>query len=231
MATKLARMVIYLDRLLIIKSYKALILWSCKVTWQTKSIISLLQECLWQPNLTDSFPWWALIYNVAWPFDHIALWDMRFTYRTRFSTQTLKSSPNSWWYSYILTSSYLQLHIPLLTVMHPYILRFMCACLYSCILTSSYPQAHVCLLVYLHPHILISPVYVHLLVSSHPHILVCSHLQVNVFLIQMNNCILASSSSLVFGSCASRFVNNLQILQTGKAFVLDFYHTRRKIYW
>ena len=37
MATKLGRMVIYLDRLLIIKSYKALIMWSCKVTWQTKN--------------------------------------------------------------------------------------------------------------------------------------------------------------------------------------------------
>ena len=31
MATKLARMVIYIDRRLIIKSYKALITWSCKV--------------------------------------------------------------------------------------------------------------------------------------------------------------------------------------------------------
>ena len=46
MATKLARMVIYLDRLLIIKSYKGLIRWSCKVTWQTKTIIFLLQVSL-----------------------------------------------------------------------------------------------------------------------------------------------------------------------------------------
>ena len=37
MATKLTRMVIYLDRLLIIKSYKALIMWSCKVTWLKKT--------------------------------------------------------------------------------------------------------------------------------------------------------------------------------------------------
>ena len=37
MATKLARMVIYVDRLLIIKSYKALIMGSCKITWQTKN--------------------------------------------------------------------------------------------------------------------------------------------------------------------------------------------------
>ena len=50
MGTKLAMMVIYLDRFLIIKSYKALIMWSCKIRFQTKIIISLLQECLWQPN-------------------------------------------------------------------------------------------------------------------------------------------------------------------------------------
>ena len=38
----------------------------------------------------------------------------------------------------------------------------------------------------------------------------------------MNNCILASSSLLVLGNCASQFVNNLQILRTEQAFVLDF---------
>ena len=96
MATKLVRMVIYLDRLLTIKSYKALIMWSSKVTWQTKTIISLLQGVygnqIWQ---NDSFPWWTPTYNVAWPFDHMALWDRRFTYKSRFSTQTLKSSPTS----------------------------------------------------------------------------------------------------------------------------------------
>ena len=36
--TKLARMVIYLNRLLIIKLYKALIMWSCKVTTQSHYI-------------------------------------------------------------------------------------------------------------------------------------------------------------------------------------------------
>ena len=55
MATKLPRMVMYLDRLLIITSSKALIMWYCKFTWQTKTIISLLEECLWQPNLAK---WW-----------------------------------------------------------------------------------------------------------------------------------------------------------------------------
>ena len=44
MATKLARMMIYLDKLLTIKSYKALSTRSCKVTRQTKTTISLLQE-------------------------------------------------------------------------------------------------------------------------------------------------------------------------------------------
>ena len=88
---------------------------------------------------------------------------------------------------------------------HPHILRFMCACWYPRILTSLYPQVYACLLV-------------------------CSHLQVNVFSIRMNICILASLSSLVLGNCASQFINNLQILRTGQAFVLDFYRTSRKIY-
>ena len=105
---------------------------------------------------------------------------------------------------------------------HPHILRFMCGCL---ILASS------------HPHILRfmrACWYPHILISSYPQVfvcqLVCSHLQVNLFSIRMNNCILASSSSLVLRNCASQFVKNLQILRTGQAFVLDFYHTRRKIY-
>ena len=119
----------------------------------------------------------------------------------------------------------------------PHICRFMCACLYTCILTSLYPQVHGCLLVYLHPLILISSgscVLVGILTSSYPRVyvwlLVCSHLQVNVFLIWINICVIVSSSSLVLGNCASQSVNNLQILWTVQAFVLDFYHTSRKIY-
>ena len=106
----------------------------------------------------------------------------------------------------ILTSSYLQVYMPLPASLHPHILTFVCACLYPCILTSSYPQVYVCLLV-------------------------CSHPQINVLSIQMNNCILASPSSLVLGNCASQFANNLQTLRTGQAFVLDFYRPSRKIYW
>ena len=86
----------------------------------------------------------------------------------------------------------------------PDILRCKCACWYPHILTSSYPQFYICLLG-------------------------CSHLQVNVFSIRMNNCMLASSSSLVLGNCASQFVNNLQFLRTGQAFILNFYRTRTKI--
>ena len=41
MATKLGRMVTYLDELLHLKSHDALIAWSCNITWHTKTIISL----------------------------------------------------------------------------------------------------------------------------------------------------------------------------------------------
>ena len=126
-------------------------------------------------------------------------------------------------YPRILTSSYLQVNMPLVASLHPHILRFMCACLYTCILTSLYPQ-FIC--AFWFSHILTSSylqVYVCLLVCSHP--------QVNLFSMRINNCILASSSSLVLGNGARQFVNNLQSLQTEQAFVLDFYGTNRKIYW
>ena len=41
MATKLDRMVTHFERLLIIKSFYALITWSCKVTWQKIIYISI----------------------------------------------------------------------------------------------------------------------------------------------------------------------------------------------
>ena len=142
-------------------------------------------------------------------------------------------------YPRILTSLYLQVHMPLLTSLRSHILRFVCACLYPCILTSSHPQDnHVlaCILASSHTHILTIMCacwYPRILTSSYPQVyvrlLVCSHLQVNVFSIRMNNCILASSTLLVLSNWASQFVNNLQILRTGQAFFLDFYHTSRKI--
>ena len=117
-------------------------------------------------------------------------------------------------YPRILTSSYPQVHVPLLAPCilissglcvlaciiessHSHILSFMCAYWYPCILTSSDPQVYMCL-----------PV--------------CSHPQVSVFSIRMNDCIFASSSSLFLGNCASHFVNNLQIFWTGQASVWTF---------
>ena len=123
---------------------------------------------------------------------------------------------------HILISSGSYVLASILASLHPHILRLMCACLYSCIFRSSYPQAHVWLLVSLH------------LTSSYPQVyvclLVCSHPQVNVFSIRINKFILESSNSVVLGNCASEFVNNLQILRTIQAFVLDFYGTSRNIY-
>ena len=125
----------------------------------------------------------------------------------------------------------------LLVSSHPCILISSGSCVLACILTSSHPQVHVYLLVYLHPDILISSgscALVGILASSYSRILrfMCagSHPQINVFSIRMNNCILASSSPLVLVNYASQFVNNLQILQSGQASVLDFYRTSRKTY-
>ena len=63
MATKLGRIETYLEGLLTMKLYNALMMWSCKVTWQTNTIISLLPDCLrppnlagWQLTLTGSYP-------------------------------------------------------------------------------------------------------------------------------------------------------------------------------
>ena len=47
MATKLGRMMNYLEGLLRIKLYDRIITWSCKITWQTNIIINPLTQCLW----------------------------------------------------------------------------------------------------------------------------------------------------------------------------------------
>ena len=51
MATKLGRMVTYLEGLLPIKLHDPLIACSYKITYQTKTIISPLPQYLWPPNL------------------------------------------------------------------------------------------------------------------------------------------------------------------------------------
>ena len=80
-------------------------LWSCSLSRsrdkqkQSYLYCKLYLDCkkasgkqTWQ---NDNFPWWSSTYNVTWPFGHVALWDMRFTFRRWFSTQTLKSSLTS----------------------------------------------------------------------------------------------------------------------------------------
>ena len=81
-------------------------------------------------------------------------------------------------YPRILTSSYLQIHMPLLTSLQPHILRFVYAFLYPSILTSSCPhtQVYMCQLVSSHPCILISSgscvlaLYSCILTASYPHV-------------------------------------------------------------
>ena len=51
LATKLGRMVTYLDGLLPIKSHDPMIRWSFELTWHTKIIMSPITNCLWLPNV------------------------------------------------------------------------------------------------------------------------------------------------------------------------------------
>ena len=52
MSTKLTKEVTYHERLLPIKSHDLLVMWSCDITWQTKTIISPLPLDLWLTNVT-----------------------------------------------------------------------------------------------------------------------------------------------------------------------------------
>ena len=49
--TRVLIMIAYLDGMLPIKSHDTLIMWPSYITWQTKMIISLLPQYLWQTNL------------------------------------------------------------------------------------------------------------------------------------------------------------------------------------
>ena len=55
-ATTLDRIMTYLERLQAKKSHGPLVIWSCKMTWQIKIIISPQPQCLWPRNLS----WWWL---------------------------------------------------------------------------------------------------------------------------------------------------------------------------
>ena len=68
-ATKLGRMVTYLEQLSPVKLFDPLVMWSYKITWQTKTIITPLPQCLyghqtWQVG--DLF-WRNAIHIVTWP--------------------------------------------------------------------------------------------------------------------------------------------------------------------
>ena len=74
MSTKLENMLTYLDGLLPIKSHGPFIIWSCEMKWQSKTITSPLQQCLWPPILTGS---WLTLSNsypkVIQTFGHVVL--------------------------------------------------------------------------------------------------------------------------------------------------------------
>ena len=70
MTTKLGRMVTYFEGLLTIRSLIPLITWCCKVTWQTKTIISPIPQCLWPPNLLG---WWLTL-SCSDPQSYSTLW-------------------------------------------------------------------------------------------------------------------------------------------------------------
>ena len=53
-ATKLDGAVTYREGLPPIKSQEPSIRWSCEITWQTKTIISSLQQCLWPTNMVET---------------------------------------------------------------------------------------------------------------------------------------------------------------------------------
>ena len=60
MNTKLSGVMIYFEKLPLIKSDDPSVTCSCGITWQTKTIISPLLQPLWQPNFAG---WWL---SVMW---------------------------------------------------------------------------------------------------------------------------------------------------------------------
>ena len=77
MAIKFGRRTTYIEGLLPMKLFDHLITWSYKITWQTKTIISPLPQCLWPPNFAPNFdlPWRATTHKVTQPFGHVVLQD------------------------------------------------------------------------------------------------------------------------------------------------------------
>ena len=70
MAIKRGRVKIYNEELSSIKSWNPLIKWSSKVTWNINSLLSLLQQVLWLPNLVRCL----LTMRSFHPESHTTVW-------------------------------------------------------------------------------------------------------------------------------------------------------------
>ena len=74
MVNKLDSMVAHLDGLLPTKFHNTLTTWSCDITWQAKTIISPLSQCLWPQNLVECNLYWkAPTHKVTWGPGHVVV--------------------------------------------------------------------------------------------------------------------------------------------------------------
>ena len=99
LATKLGRMLTYLEEFLLIRSDYPLIAWSCEITCQIKSFISPLPQCLWPPNFAGcDIQSGAPIHKVAWPFYHVVYLKLcnKLHYSKAYYCQTLKGGDSLW---------------------------------------------------------------------------------------------------------------------------------------
>ena len=81
MATKLSRVVSYLQALQTIKLYHAFITWSCKATWQSKTIIIQLPQCLCHQFWKDGkLSWWTPTRKSN---DPLIRWSCEITWQTK----------------------------------------------------------------------------------------------------------------------------------------------------
>ena len=90
MATKLGRMVTYLEGLTTIKSHNILITWSCKAMWQTKIIISLLPKCLWPQTCQDGIYLDGLL--IIKSCKTLIMWSCQVTWQTKIIISPLQES-------------------------------------------------------------------------------------------------------------------------------------------
>ena len=85
-ATNLGRMVTYLEQLIHIKPHDHIITWSCRILWQSKTIIYPLPHCLWLqrklcwvgicneelPSIKSQGPLIMLSCKVTWQIKYIS---------------------------------------------------------------------------------------------------------------------------------------------------------------